>query len=97
MKDVPESVKTVLIKDLFERFPTIGYISEVPNEEDMFSTLFGWKPTDDPNKVMSSLGQKLPEGKRHILKLEKGKFINADEYIIPITTIFANKMTSYMA
>lgn len=96
LKGVQESVKTILIKDLFERFPTIGYISEVPNEMDMFSTFFGWKPSDDPEKIVGSLGQKLPEGKRHILKLEKGTFVNADVYIVPITTNFANKMTSYV-
>lgn len=105
LKGAQQTVKTILIKDLHERSFTVGYISDIPNQTDIFTTEMGlfssvanMKDNDFPMGLLSNLAtKKLPEGKRHIIKLEKGTFVNADEYIVPLTTNFANKMTSYSA
>ena len=97
LKDVSESIKVILIKDLFERFPTIGYICDIQTETDMLMSIFTMKPNDDPEKIMGSLGQKLPEGKRRIVELKKGTFVNANEYVVAMTKNFAQKMTTFVA
>lgn len=99
LKGVKVSIKMQLIKELFGRNFRIAYVDNKVTDADVFS-LFLTQPffapvnAKEPKPVFTD---KLPQGKRHIVELEKGKFVDAEEYIVPITKNFADKMTSYTA
>lgn len=101
-KGINENVKRILIKELSERFPFIGWVNEAPTQDDILEEVFNMQfdPHVDQDRLSKMMFggfrlpalNKLPIGRRRITMLEKGTFVNVDEFVVAITPAFARKM-----